>query len=170
MRSALRHLAEHGAAALQPRKVVTKPVEVAGGKNKYTAKVSKEVWRRPLLSKRVANTIRKQAIDDGTYGTFDVTTGQGWDPVWDLTLYKNHYSAIRPGPFGKLQPSRKTSRQRTREQRATKIELSLQQNLAQVEEYYTTKEQSRVLEQNFESQFKRMLGKGGGGPGSGSGS
>ena len=146
---------------------MTKPVEVAGGT--YTAKVPKEVWRRPLLSKRVANTIRKQAIEEGTYGTFDVATGKGWDPVWDLTLYKSHYSAIRPAPFGKLQPSKKTSRERSREQRAQKIETNLSNNRQAMEEYYVEKEQSRVQAQNFEARFKRMLGKGGPGAGGGGG-
>ena len=166
MRSALRHLCEHGASALRPQKVVTKPTRVGN----FTAKTSKEVWRRPLLSKRVANTIRKQAIEEGTFGSFDQTTGKGWDPTWDLVLYKNRYTAVRPAPFGKLQPSKKTSRERSREQRAQKIETTLQTRLQTMEEYYSEKEQSRVQAQNFEARFKRMLGKGGpGGQGGGGG-
>jgi len=164
MRSALRHLCEHGASALRPQRVVTKPVAVG----EFTAKTSREVWRRPLLSKRVANTIRKQAIEEGTFGTFDVQTGKGWDPTWDLTLYSNRYNALRPAPFGKLQPSKKTSRQRSREQRAQKIETTLQTSRQTMEDYYSEKEQSRVQAQNFEARFKRMLGKGNG-PGGGGG-
>jgi uncharacterized UPF0146 family protein len=64
MRSALRQLCRHGVEALRPQKVNDK-------------------WRKPVISKRVAADLRKLALRSGTYGSFDVETGLGWDPTWD---------------------------------------------------------------------------------------
>ena len=119
MRAALRHLCNKGVEALKPQKVTTKAVQVAD----YVAKPSKEAWRRPVVSKRVANVLRKQAIQEGTYGSFDTTTGVGWDPSWDIALYSHRYQVHR---FGGIQPNKKTSRARTREERAQKIEKNLE--------------------------------------------
>ena len=58
MRAALRHLCEKGVEALKPQRHTSKPVVVGN----YIAKPSQEVWRRPVVSKRVANIIRKEAI------------------------------------------------------------------------------------------------------------
>lgn len=150
MRSALRHLCQHGAAALQPQKVITKAVEHGS----HVAKISRPIWRRSLLSKRVANTLRKQAIQDGTYGSFDGTTGVGWDPTWDLVLHSNRHEAMR---VGNIQPKKKTARERSREERANKIEQNLETRLETMDQYYTEKEASRVQEENFEARYKRMM-------------
>jgi len=64
MRSALRQLCRHGIEALRPQKV-------------------NDRWRKPVISKRVAADLRKLALKSGTYGSFDVETGLGWDPTWD---------------------------------------------------------------------------------------
>jgi len=64
MRSALRQLCRHGIEALRPQKVNDK-------------------WRKPKISRRVANDLRKLAIRNGTYGTFNSETGEGWNPLWD---------------------------------------------------------------------------------------
>ena len=64
-------------------------------------------WRRPRVSRRKAATMRKAALVNGTYGSWDaatgalrggsysaaprtscatpLTTGTGWDPAWDPT-------------------------------------------------------------------------------------
>jgi len=154
MRSAVRHLIKNGVEALKPQRIETKPIAVG---NQYIAKPSKTVWRRPVISKRVANDIRKQAIQDGSYGTFDTNTGLGWDPEWDLALYANQYKVTR---FGGIQPSKKTSRERTRAERAAKIQDNLETRLEKMEEYYSQREESRVQEKGFEATFKRLKGSG----------
>ncbi len=158
MRSALRSLVQHGVEALKPQRVETKAVQVG---SQYIAKPSKMVWRRPVVSKRVAKEIRNQAIQDGTYGKFEAGTGIGWDPEWDLALKPNQYSVTR---FGGIRPSKKSSRDRNREERAQKIEANLETRLAKMEEYYTAKEESRVQEKGFEATFKRLSKQGPGGP------
>ena len=64
MRSALRQLCKHGIEALRPQKVNDK-------------------WRKPKISRRVANDLRKLSIRNGTYGQFNSETGEGWNPLWD---------------------------------------------------------------------------------------
>ena len=149
MRAAVRHLCEKGVEALKPQRHTSKAVKVGD----YIAKPSQEVWRRPVVSKRVANVLRKQAIADGTYGQFDTTTGIGWDPTWDLTLFQHRYQAYR---IGGIQPNKLSKRQRNREERAQKIESNLETRLEKMEEYYLEKEQSKVLDQSFEARFKRI--------------
>lgn len=149
MRAALRHLAEKGVEALKPQKITTKPVEIAG----HLIKPPKEVWRRPVVSKRVGNVLRKQAIRDGTYGSFNTQTGVGWDPMWDLALKPNRFSATR---YGGIRPPKKTKRERTREERANKVEEKLATQNEKIEEYYTQKEEARVQDMSFEARFKRL--------------
>ena len=55
-------ISEHGAAALRP--------QLEGGK-----------WRAPLVSKRKAAVIRKQALLNGTVGSFDAAQGATHAPV-----------------------------------------------------------------------------------------
>ena len=152
MRAALRHLAEHGVEALKPQKVVSKLAKL--GMNTRSA----EVWRRPVVSKRVGNDLRKKALREGTYGTFDPLTGIGWEPSWDLVLKSNQYAVSR---FGGIRPKKLTKRERTREERAQKIEKNLESRLEKMEEYYTNKEAERVKDMSFEAVHKRMLRSGG---------
>mmetsp|Transcript_24809 Transcript_24809/g.46337 ORF Transcript_24809/g.46337 Transcript_24809/m.46337 type:complete len:161 (+) Transcript_24809:408-890(+) len=159
MRAALRHLCQHGAEALKPKKVNSKPV--AALQDFYVAKPSREVWHRPLVSKRVANDIRKQAIRDGTYGTFDADNGIGWEPSWDLILHSNRHKS--PRVAADIQPPKKiTKRIQHRQERAQTIEQNLQQQQQLLDNYYTEKEQARVQDKSFEARFKRMLRVGGG--------
>ena len=153
MRAALRHLCEKGVEALKPQKVLSKLAQQGFNTR------NPEVWRRPVVSKRVGNVLRKKSIQDGTYGSFDATTGTGWDPQWDLTLNRHQFSAQR---FGGIQRGKGTKRQRTREERAKKIEAHLETRLEKMEEYYVEKESFRVKEQGFEAYYKRLMKKGGG--------
>jgi hypothetical protein len=150
MRAALRHLAQHGVEALKPQKVVTPAVQVHG----RNVKPAKHVWRRPVVSKRVGNDLRKQAIQQGTFGAFDPTSGVGWDPVWDLVLKHNTYKVTR---YGGMQPAKKTKRERTREDRAKKLEEALETRTEKMEDYYAQKEGSRVEEKGFEAYYKRLI-------------
>ena len=161
MRAALRHLCQHGENALRPQKVVA---DATTSFHNHIAKAAREVWRRPLLSKRVANDLRKQAIKSGTYGQFDTTTGIGWNPEWDLVLQDHRYQVTR---FGGMRPAKKTSRERSREDRATKLEENLEGRVEAIEQYYAEKEESKVEDKSFEARMKRMAkssGGGGGGP------
>jgi hypothetical protein len=153
MRAALRHLCKQGVDALKSQKVATRAVEVGG----HIAKPSKPVWRRPVVSKRVGNVLRKQAIAEGSYGSFDSMTGVGWEPVWDLVLKSNQYKVTR---YGGIYAPKKTSRERSREERAKTLEEQLETQPEKMEKYYTEKEESRVEDKNFEAEYKRMM-KGG---------
>ena len=103
MTVARRYLMEKGVEALRPQRV---------------SEDSKK-WIRPLISRRKAAVMRKAAIADGTFGSFDTSTGIGWDPQWDVDVYhvRGNISALRP-PKGH-------KRERTRETRAQKIESNL---------------------------------------------
>ena len=157
MRAALRHLCRHGENALKSQKVVTEAVVI----NNHIAKPAREVWRRPKVSKRVANVIRKNAIKNGTYGSFCDKTGTGWNAEWDLVLQQHRHEVTR---FGGMKPSKKTARERNREERALKLEQNLEKRLELIEEYYTEKEASRVKDKGFEARMKRMAKGGGPGP------
>lgn len=161
MRAALRHLCQNGIEALKPQKVQSKGVTIEN----YVAKASKEIWHRPKVSKRVAKDLRKQALRDGTYGSFDATTGVGWDPSWDLILSSNQYNVSR---YGRIFPPKLTISQRNREGRATKIDEQMEKRDERLEEYYVEREKSRVKEPGFEAYYKR-LSKGGPGGGAGQG-
>jgi hypothetical protein len=162
MRAALRHLCHHGVEALRPTQTKSKIVAVGS----YVAKAPRDIWHRPLISKRVANVIRKQAIREGTYGKFDTVTGVGWEPNWDLVLYANRYASQR---IGNLRPSKKTSQQRNREERALKLQENLAGQAQAMEEYYAEKAQAKVQDKSFQAKYKRMMRSSGGGGGGGGG-
>lgn len=50
--------------------------------NMLKPSVSGRKWIRPALSKRKAAMIRKEALRNGTYGTWTPVEG-GWLPEWD---------------------------------------------------------------------------------------
>jgi len=81
-------------------------------------------WRKPALSARQAARIRKTALIDGTYGSFDKETGMGWDPVWD-----------KPGKIGRIQRPKESKRERTREMRAQRIEALMEGMDMKVEQH-----------------------------------
>ena len=149
MRAALRHLAKHGAEALKSQKIITQPKEVHG----RIVKPAKEIWLRPVVSKRVGNDLRKKAIREGSFGTFNAETGVGWMPEWDLVLKRNSHRVTR---YGGMHPPKKTKRERTRQERAEALDQILETRLEKVEEHYVEKEAGRVQEGGFEAMFKRM--------------
>ncbi|CAJ1953122.1 unnamed protein product [Cylindrotheca closterium] len=153
MRAALRSLCEKGAEALKPQKILKPSVQIES----HIAQPAKQIWRSPIVSKRVANTIRKKALRDGTYGSFDTETGAGWEPGWDLVLKSSQYRVSR---YGGILPPKKTSRERSREERAGELEEHLESRMEKIEEYYTEKEESRVQDMSFEAQYKRLLRSG----------
>ena len=153
MRSALRQLCTHGIEALRPQKVNNK-------------------WRKPVISSRVAADLRKAAIKSGTYGSFDVTTGVGWDPLWDAPKAKP-VEVISPSNTGEvslenkggnyggiqltlLRPPKETKRQRTREARAQKIESLMEGMEERIEEFRREKE-AKKPPPGIEEEFKKYM-------------
>jgi hypothetical protein len=127
MRSALRHLCAHGEEALKQRKFG-------------------ERWRKALVSKRVAADLRKDAIRAGTYGTFDATTGVGWDPMWD-----------NPGRMPSLKaPKCDTRPNVAREQRALKIEAKLA-DMDKLILDHRKMLKDRKPEPSFENYYKKLM-------------
>lgn len=154
MRSALKQLCRHGVEALRPQKVNDK-------------------WRKPAVSKRVASDLRKRAIRDGTYGTFDAKTGVGWDPVWDapqpnkkaILAHGNDDAGAmatidvlgsNPGLIASIRPPKETKRERTREARAQKIEDMLAKADEKIEEYRLEQE-GKKPKPGIEEEYKRLL-------------
>ncbi|KAL7488839.1 hypothetical protein ACHAWX_000229 [Stephanocyclus meneghinianus] len=149
MRSALRHLCQHGIEALRPQKVNNK-------------------WRKPIISPRVAADLRKLAIRSGTYGQFDTATGIGWDPLWDAPKAKpiavkdangDSIMVMKGGNFGGIQsirPPKETKRQRTREARAQKIEALVAGMDQKIEEYRLERE-AKKPPPGIEEEFKKYM-------------
>jgi uncharacterized protein with von Willebrand factor type A (vWA) domain len=147
MRAALRHLCDRGVEALKPQKVLSKAAKEG------TNTRAPEVWHRPVISKRVGNDLRKSALKDGTYGSFNIETGVGWEPAWDIVLKGNQFNVTR---FGGIRPKKQHARQRNREERAKKLEENLETRLDKMEEHYVNKESLREVDESFEGRFKRM--------------
>lgn len=145
----LRNLCNHGVEALKPQLI----------KNSKTRR--KTHWNPPAVSKRAANVIRKQAIQQGTYGSFDSTTGIGWDPKWDIELANTngngHNGYINSGRYN-IRPSKTTKRVRTREQRAQKIEQNMKTMDEKIDQYYTEKSEQKPIK-DFEYYYKKHTRK-----------
>lgn len=114
-------LARFGVQALLPS---VHPKYKDGEQDIDKLSVKERVWHPPLISKRKINVLRNIAKVEGTYGTFDPETLRGWDAQWDLEL-----AVQRPrgtGRYMQLRKPRLTSRERSREERAQKIEAALE--------------------------------------------
>lgn len=120
----IRRLARDGASALRPTKEGVK-------------------WRRPSISKRKANVMRKQAIIDGTYGSFDAEKG-GWLPEWDT---------VRAPQI--LRPMKEHRRDRTRADRAGVIRKNLEDMPAKIAAY-RAEVKSRKPPPGIETLLKRL--------------
>jgi hypothetical protein len=137
-KSALKNLSINGVDALKPKLI--------------TGEFSNH-WKPPLISSRVANVLRKQAVQAGTYGSFDKVNLIGWDSAWDVEL-----AASKSQGQGRihLRPPNKTSRQRTREKRARKIEATMEDMDGRIEEYYRTKQNAKPAK-TFENSYKQQM-------------
>ena len=136
--SALKKLADRGVAALKPQRMV------------YAE--DKVVWRGPAISNRIANVLRKTAIKEGTYGTFDAETLRGWDAQWDID---REIAKPRGNGRHRLRVPKKTSRQRTREERATKIEKNMEGMQERIEEFYAERQAKKPVP-SFENTYKKL--------------
>ena len=133
---ALRKLYEHGADALRPKKIVD-------------PKVKRQRWMKPMVSKRIAKTLRKTAQRNGTYGTYDPETGIGWDPSWDID------SGSRKINWMQIRPPKETKRERTREERATKIEKLVEEANDKIAAY-KIEQINKKPEPGIENLLKRL--------------
>lgn len=116
IRMALRNLHSQGIKALQAQPI-TDPTS------------SRQRWKGPIVSRRVAKDLRKKAIREGTYGTYDALAGIGWEKSWDEGLFQS--GADSGASVGKInwmeiRGFKETKRERTRESRAKRIEALLE--------------------------------------------
>ena len=88
----------------------------------------------------------------GTFGKFDPTTGIGWDPAWDVELALQ----TKGGGTGRIRirPNKKTSRERTRELRAQKIEKNMEDMDEEIAKYYLDKQSQRPVK-DWEYYYKK---------------
>ncbi len=101
-------------------------------------------WRSPLVSKRVAAMLRKKAIKDGTYGSFQGKAG-GWDPAWD-TFKK---PIIR-------RPHKMKIKERTREARFQRIQGKLAEQPEKLKEYRQSVRDAKP-KPGIATLYKRLL-------------
>lgn len=133
--SALRKLSKHGGDALKPT------VRIVD---------NSKIWIPPLVSRRKAAALRKEAIQNGSFGSFVAEKG-GWDPSWDLELLGR-----TKGRFPSVRPPKLPRHQRNREERAKKIEQKLVGMDDRIEEYYQEKHDSKPAD-TFENRHKAMM-------------
>lgn len=105
-------------------------------------------WLRPKISRRQWKVARKQAILGGTYGNFDAEKG-GWQPEWDEIVIKEPQI---------LWPHKLHKRQRTRADRAKKIDDAMAAMPKKIEEYRKSVI-ARKPTPGFETTVKRLLRK-----------
>ena len=124
---ALRMLANYGGAALTPH------LE----RGRYIA---------PKVSRRVAAGLRKRAIIDGTFGSFSLEQGGGWDPEWDK----------KPKIY-MLRPFKGHVRERNRDTRANKVTTAMEgmpDRIANLQKDVA----SRKPKKDIAFMFKRLAG------------
>jgi len=141
IRSALKKLHVQGIAALQAQPI---PDPTS----------SRQRWKRPIVSRRIANDLRKKAIREGTYGSYDATQGIGWDQSWDEGLFgvKN----VGNVNWMEIRGFKETKRERTRESRAMRIEGLLEVADDKIVEFRQKRRDSKP-EGGIENVIKRMI-------------
>ena len=60
---------------------------------------------------------------EGVFGSYDPNTGKGWDPQWDIDSSTTVSNQL---PWMQIRPHKETKRERTREDRAVRIETLLE--------------------------------------------
>jgi len=131
----LKRLENDGIAALQAIRIEPS--------SPYATRVR---WKRPVISTRVAKELRKHAIHQGTYGSFE--NGVGWDPAWDAALSTKQ-------KYGRLQPPKLNKYVRTREERARKIDEAVSTMDQQIEDYYQEKHDAKPVK-DFDWLYKKL--------------
>lgn len=142
--SAVRQLQKNGVDALKPHLAVN---------DADPTSYDRRHWRKPAISKRKIAVLRKQAMVDGTYGTFDSETGIGWDSNWDTEL-----SSSKQKGMGRIRLTapKLTKRYRTRATRADKIEQRLIGMDDRIDELHASRQKLKVPD-SFEKTYKKMM-------------
>jgi hypothetical protein len=177
IRSALKKLHAQGISALKPHPIIIDP-----NSTKNNGNTTRQKWKRPAVSRRVANDLRKAAIRSGTYGTYDPETGIGWDKSWDEGLFgsggggginlnksirssnnnnsnNNDQAKIVNGGkinWMEIRGFKETKRERTRESRAQRIEALLNVADDKIVEYRQSRRDNKP-EGGIENVIKRMV-------------
>lgn len=140
IRGALKKLYTKGAAALLPEKIVDETS-------------TRQRWKKPIVSRRIANDLRKKSIKEGTYGSYDPDLGKGWDPAWDHGLFggKN----VGNINWMEVRGFKDTKRERSRESRALRIEGLLDGADDKIAEY-RLKQKENKPQGGIEQVIKRM--------------
>ena len=120
---------------------------------KITKADGAEVWRSSPISKRRAGVLRKEAIRTGAYGRYNSETLTGWERSWDIEL-----EIMKPRGQGRnrTRPLKTQKRERTREQRALKIEKAMEGMDDRIEEFYAERIAKKPVK-TFEYRWKQML-------------
>ena len=162
-RGSRKRLIQHGVNALLPTAELKHPesyidaTQVDGKSSVNLASLpgSERSWKSPAISKRKAAVLRKEAIRKGTYGKFDSEKGGiGWDPMWDVELAKASLGGL--GRYTALRVPKKSSRKRTREMRAQKIETAMIGMDERMEEVQAVKHRNKPPV-TFESTYKELM-------------
>ena len=156
-RGSRRHLIKQGLNALLPTAQIKYPENYIGQENVTPASVSgsERSWKPPVLSKRRAAMLRKEAIRNGTYGTFDPEKGGvGWDPSWDVQLAVANPHGL--GRYTAMRVPKKASHQRSREMRAQKIEAAMEGMDERMEEIQAAKHRNKPPV-TFENTYKKLM-------------
>lgn len=156
-RGSRKRLIRHGVSALLPSAKIKHPESYAGQENVTVESVpgSERQWKRPLLSKRRAAVLRKEAIRTGTYGTFDPERGGvGWDPAWDVELAKANPHSL--GRYTAMRVPKKDKRVRSREVRAQKIESAMVGMDERMEELQAAKHRNKAPV-TIENTYKELM-------------
>jgi hypothetical protein len=151
-RGARKRLQQHGVQALLPSsqaKFQDNPdIDIS------SLPSSERSWYPPALSKRKAAMLRKEAIRDGTYGSFDVEKGTGWDSAWDVELAKANPRGL--GRYNALRIPKKSAQRRSREERAKNIEAKMEGMDERMEELQAEKHRNKPT-QSFENRYKELM-------------
>jgi hypothetical protein len=160
-RGARKRLGQHGVQALLPTAkskfpdsttTLTSPDQSVVDVSMLPS--SERVWRRPLLSKRKAAVLRKEAKRTGTYGSFDPQTGTGWDPIWDVELAMANPRCL--GRYTALRVPKKSAQRRSREERAQNIESKLEGMDERMEELQAERHKNKPPV-TFENTYKNLM-------------
>ena len=98
--------------------------------------------------------LRKEAIRDGTYGSFDAEKGTGWDSAWDVELAMANPRGL--GRYNALRIPKKSAQRRSREERAQKIEAKMEGMDERMEELQAEKHRNKPPK-TFESTYKELM-------------
>jgi hypothetical protein len=154
---ARKRLVQHGIKALLPSahaKFQDKNAASADNVDISSLPSSERAWYPPLLSKRKAAMLRKEAIRSGTYGSFDADKGTGWDSSWDVELAMANPHGL--GRYSALRIPKKSAQRRSREERAQKIEAKMEGMDERMEQLQAEKHRNKPPV-TFENTFKELM-------------